>query len=104
MTTFNTLLNKEQFKQFRTAYKTLARERKLTPADIIVYNLIRGLPANRGFTAITNPTKLANGAQEWGSFIAAKGNLQYRFKYRAADACKQYNVPEDLVPQLTSAM
>lgn len=104
MKTFNTLLNKEQFAEFRTAFKARAKNRTLSPSDMIVYNLIRGLPANRGFTAISNPTKLANGAQQWAGFNAARSNLQYQLKYRLADTCKAYKVPEDLAPQLTATL
>ena len=40
--------------------------------ELILYNLLRGFPAKRGFTPITNKNKLANGATEWCNFESAR--------------------------------
>lgn len=57
----NTLLTKEQFIIFRDAFKARARAKSITAADLLIYNVIRGHAANRGFTPVTNKTKLLNG-------------------------------------------
>lgn len=54
-------LTKEQFLTFREAFKKRAREKRITSEDIILYNIVRGLPVERGYTQIKNSNKLQNG-------------------------------------------
>lgn len=54
-------ISKEQFIKFHSAYKELAKNKQITATDSILYNAIRGLPLDRGFTLITNKIKLDNG-------------------------------------------
>lgn len=68
----NTLLTKEQFIIFRDAFKARARAKSITAADLLIYNVIRGHAANRGFTPITNKTKLLNGQQPNYGFDCAR--------------------------------
>lgn len=58
----NTEITKEQFIRFRDAFRARAHNKILTSTDMMLYNIVRGLPASRGFTPITNRNKLANGA------------------------------------------
>lgn len=68
----NTLLTKEQFIVFRDAFKARARAKSITAADLLIYNIIRGHEANRGFTPITNKIKLINGQAPNGGFENAR--------------------------------
>lgn len=68
----NTLLTKEQFIIFRDAFKARARAKSITAADLLIYNVIRGHAANRGFTPITNKIKLINGQAPNGGFDNAR--------------------------------
>ncbi|PPD55293.1 MAG: hypothetical protein CTY12_01420 [Methylotenera sp.] len=68
----NTLLTKEQFIIFRDAFKARARAKSITAADLLIYNVIRGHEANRGFTPITNKIKLINGQAPNGGFDNAR--------------------------------
>jgi hypothetical protein len=79
----NTSLNltREQFATFRTAYRQLAHRNCLTPADILIYNLLRGFPADRGFSPTTNSTKLSNGQAPWLGFDSAKLALRTSIRY-----------------------
>lgn len=79
------MLDREQFTKFRTAFKALAAKRALMPADIMLYNLLRDLPKDRGFSAITNPRKLENGTDQWLGLKQAASHLKYMTKYRKAD-------------------
>jgi hypothetical protein len=82
MTNTTYLLDREQFSQFRIAFKALAHKRALLPSDLLLYNFLRDLPKERGFSPITNPTKLANGSEPFISLKQAFGHLKYLSKYR----------------------
>ena len=67
-----TELSQEQFIAFRDAFRTLARNKSVTSADMLLYNIVRGKPADYGFTPITNKIKLSNGQQYNGGFFDAR--------------------------------
>ena len=46
-------------------------------ADHIIYNAIRGFDLKRGFTPITSPIKLSNGAYDWQGFNTAREDAQH---------------------------
>jgi len=71
MTTQNTQLTKEQFLEFRAKFKEQANAKSLSASDMILYNLIRGKDPKSGFTPITNPNKLSNGAIAWFAYEKA---------------------------------
>lgn len=79
------MLDREQFTKFRTAFRALAAKRKLTPADMMLHNLLRDLPKDRGFTPIANRRKLDNGSDPWLGLKQAASHLKYMAKYRKAD-------------------
>lgn len=56
-------LSKEQYLEFKKAWAKLAKEKKITTEHVVLYNLLRGKLSNNGFTPITNPNKIANGAR-----------------------------------------
>lgn len=69
-------LSREQFTQARALFKQAARDKKLTAASICAWSVLRGFDASRGFTPVTNPIKLANGADPMGAFYAARSNAE----------------------------
>ena len=73
----NYIFNKEQYLAAKAAWKSMTNRNAV---DHIIYNAIRGFDIKRGFTGITNPTKLGNGAEEWAGFKFAKEQARYRFK------------------------
>jgi hypothetical protein len=77
----NTSITKEQFLTFRAAYKQLARDKKVTGSDIILYNMVRGFHTKRGFSTITNPVKLANGSDPHLGFHQCAYILRYQMSY-----------------------
>lgn len=79
------ILTKQRFCEFRDAFKTKARNKQVTALDILLYNIIRGLDQERGFTPITNPRKLCGGENVYNGqrkFFNALNDLRwYTGKY-----------------------
>lgn len=69
--------SREEYIAFRTAWSKLAKEKKLTSAMILFYNVVRGKDTNRGFTPIQRPSKLSNGASPDQAFKAALSQIIY---------------------------
>lgn len=77
------------------AFKEKARTSGLTGIEHIYYNMLRGKNAKRGFTPITNATKLANGMYDyhaytilmWGFFhMQSTKEAALRAQFALADA------------------
>jgi hypothetical protein len=51
---------KEQYVEFREAFRKLAREKKVNSKIMLIFHTIRGKGPYFGFTPITNPIKLAS--------------------------------------------
>lgn len=66
--------SKEDYLNFR---KTWAKDKHHSSQDIIIYNLLRGKPANNGFTPITKTVKLANGCRPNQAYEAALYGVKY---------------------------
>lgn len=98
--TINSSLSREQFIEFRDAYRVIANARRLTARDIMLYNMIRGLPLDRGFTNITNGNKLANGADPQYGFKSTKSTLIGALRYSKAKMAELYKLPEAVLDQL----
>lgn len=64
-------LTREVFEQARAAWKAAALRKELTAESLAAWALIRGADPKRGFVAITNSAKLANGAEPWGAYQGA---------------------------------
>ncbi len=73
----NTEITREQFITFRNAFRALAHAKQLTKEDMMLYNIVRGLPASRGFTSITSEVKLRNGMIADHSLCMARINLKW---------------------------
>lgn len=53
----NIFETKEQYLAFRNKWAELAQAKKLTAADMMFYNIVRGKDLQHGFTPITRPSK-----------------------------------------------
>jgi hypothetical protein len=73
MTPTNTHLTIDQFHALCKAHKKIHGSAK----DHVIYNWIRGLPLGRGFSKITNNTKLANGQNPSRSLCDALNEVTY---------------------------
>lgn len=65
----NFTLNKEQYINVCIAWKAKTSH---SASHHIIYNLLRSFDMDRGFTPITNRTKLSNGVIEWTGYREAK--------------------------------
>lgn len=74
------LITQEQFIKFRDAFKTLARDKKITAEDIVLYNVVRSFPVNRGFAHITNQIKLNNGQRRNQGIYNALGGIKFELR------------------------
>lgn len=59
------ITSKEEFLFIQKAFKEKARSKQITADDIVLYNIIRGKNIDRGFTPITNTTKLEGGEKAY---------------------------------------
>lgn len=73
----NYLLNKEQYQSVTAAWKSTQRH---SSTSHIIYNLLRSLEISRGFTPITDSTKLSNGAKAWQGFNCALSSARMILK------------------------
>ena len=75
-----------------------------SPAEHVIYNILRSYPANRGFTPITNPIKLNNGQTANQAFNAAKLEIEYQIRgARYLESLKEMfgvEMTEDLVNKI----
>lgn len=74
---------KEQFIAFRDTFKRSAHNKAISAADLLLYNIVRGVEMDRGFTPITNTQKLAHQAADQG-LRTAKTHLRYLMRYNKA--------------------
>ncbi len=69
--------DKEHYLQFKAAWAKAVNnpDVQITASHHLVYNLVRGYDATRGFTPITNVNKLSNGAYINHGLYFARSNL-----------------------------
>lgn len=96
----NFICSKEQFQIFSEHFTAAANAKRLTSSDILLNNIIRGKDVRRGFTPITNPTKLNSGTKAWQGFDAARGQLIANLRYSCADIARQYGI--DIPPEMSA--
>jgi len=75
----NYLVTKEQHLNIIAKWKEAPSH---PPADHIIYNLLRGYEAKRGFGPITNGNKLANGHREWEGYLSALSSAKFKLAPR----------------------
>ena len=68
----NFIINKEQYLALKAAWIQEKYQHDHNSVSHVIYNILRGFPADRGFTPITDPKKLANGASPLQAFDEAK--------------------------------
>lgn len=105
MTNFTTLLDREQFTKYHAAFKGLAATRQLTPADMMLHNIIRGLPIDRGFSPTTNPRKLSSGQHPMLGLKQGSAQLRYLAKYRKQELNARFAgaLSDQLIDQIAAA-
>jgi hypothetical protein len=64
----NYIIEKDQLASVLAAWK---QPKSHTASQHVIYNVLRGYEPKRGFTPITRPTKLANGAEQWFGYDMA---------------------------------
>ncbi len=103
MTTF-TMLDREQFTKYHAAFKNLAATRQLTPADMMMHNIIRGLPIDRGFSPITNARKLGSGSHPMIGLKQASSHLRYLAKYKKQELNARFggSLSEQAIDQIAA--
>mgnify|MGYP003583156938 CR=1 FL=1 len=76
MTTNTTfILSKEQYQLFNEKFIEAANAKSLTSANMILNNILRNKDVRRGFTPITNTTKLNHGTNAWQGYLEARSHL-----------------------------
>jgi hypothetical protein len=85
------ILNREEFVAYIAVWKEMTNSKtrdSIGPELHMLHNILRNLPAERGFTPITNPVKLANGREADRAFATAKTYLNWVIsrKYTGAQA------------------
>lgn len=74
----NFIITKEQYTAAKAAWKQIPNP---TASDIIIYNLLRGFPVDRGFTPFkdTSANKItSNNCNKWNGFNMAVRSAAYR--------------------------
>lgn len=74
---------------FAAQFKKLAHLKSVTATDLILYNIVRGYPLDRGFSPFTNTIKIINGHRS--GFMQAKTDLSYLIRYRPDQLVSRYN-------------
>ena len=75
------LCSKEQLFLFKKQFKQLSRTGSITPSDVVMHNLVRGLDPKRGFTDITNQVKLTHGAVADQGYAASVAQLKLSLRW-----------------------
>lgn len=85
-----------EFLEVIAAFRAKARTTGLSATEHIIYNKLRNLPLDRGFTKVTNTVKLANGVHEMAGY-----NLAY---YYAINMLRKENEHLKQTFKLTASM
>lgn len=104
MNTNTYILTKEQFQQYAAKFASKANSDSLAAHTMILHNILRNKDARRGFTPITNPTKLSNGADEWQGYKFARQTLLSSLRRNRAELSKYIGieVTDDLIQQIAA--
>lgn len=94
-------LGYDAFFEIIESFRAKARTKGLTAAEHILYNKVRNLPLDRGFTETTNPIKLANGHAPDSGFKFAKSRVSYSLAYDKQNLKNNYNFSDELLAVIT---
>jgi hypothetical protein len=80
----NYILTKEQYQALKSDWSA---NKTHSAAEILAYNVLRGVDPHRGFTPITNKKKLVNGLSKDGAFERARHMLRMKsiLSYKTKD-------------------
>lgn len=81
MNTTSYILSKEQYQQFAAGFTARARTKNISSGDMLLYNIIRNKDVHRGFTPITNPSKINHGMNAWQGFVDARQTLNQQIRW-----------------------
>jgi hypothetical protein len=81
MTDTTFVLSKDQYELFNEKFATAAKAKSLTAGNMILNNILRNKDVRRGFTPITNRSKLAHGMNAWQGFIDARTQLVHDVRW-----------------------
>jgi hypothetical protein len=81
MTDTTFILSKDQYELFNEKFTAAANAKSLTAGNMILNNILRNKDVRRGFTPITNPSKLAHGMNAWQGFIDARAQLSHNLRW-----------------------
>ena len=81
MTNVSYILSKEQYQQFAASFIARAHAKNLSSGDMLLNNIIRNKDVRRGFTPITNPSKLCHGMNAWQGFTDAQQDLGRQIRW-----------------------
>lgn len=83
----------ESFQKIIEAFRNKSKKTGLNAGEHILYNLVRNLPEDRGFTPIKNMVKIANGQHEYQGFKFAKMHINSQLKYYYNTLVIEFNLP-----------
>lgn len=84
-TTQTQLISRDERRTFDAAWIAYVGTGKATAPAFILQAILRGRDPKRGFSPITNGTKLANGQTAWQGYRQALGELRWRLGSYVAD-------------------
>ena len=90
--TTNFILNKEQYQLFHEKFIEAANAKSLTAGNMILNNILRNKDVRRGFTPITNPSKLGHGMDAWQGFIDARQQLTSNFRWHRKQLHEKFGI------------
>lgn len=93
-------LGHEEFFNTIDVLRKKARTQGLNASEHILYNKVRNLPLNRGFTPASNANKLANGYDPLSGFKFALSSLNYMVNYNTKHLKDTYGFSSELIEVL----
>ena len=102
MTTVSYILSKEQYQQFAASFIARAHAKNLSSGDMLLNNIIRNKDVRRGFTPITNPSKLGHGMNAWQGFVDARQSLNQQIRWGKDQLKHKFGV--DITDEMATAI
>lgn len=80
-TNANFLISSEDYLLVKAAWKKIADANAITPQKVIIYNALRGLALDKGFTATINPRRIKAGYDGWYAFKDSLNQVKQHYGY-----------------------
>jgi hypothetical protein len=103
----NNSVNELQMKKFNDiiiSFKEKSNLTGLTSDEHILYNLVRGLPKDKGFTVITNKKELANGVRPDYGFYLADYIIRSKLRNKKDILIEMFKIPLDHLNDLLTLL